>query len=144
MPLLRSIRARDNPIQDVNTAQWPSLRTLYVGTTCLVLPPKRNTAPQIANTTPVSAVKDPNRERDPTPVHRHVPDGDRDKPIRGLHSDARQSDDDAVSLVMRISAQDHVRGISIPSTRSKRTEETKQNLESFSKLIFPLSPSFVS
>jgi hypothetical protein len=33
MPLLRIIRASGNPIQYPNTSPWPSLRTLYVGTT---------------------------------------------------------------------------------------------------------------
>ncbi|KAJ8590432.1 hypothetical protein M405DRAFT_163159 [Rhizopogon salebrosus TDB-379] len=33
MPLLRIIRASGNPIQYPNTFPWPSLRTLYVGTT---------------------------------------------------------------------------------------------------------------
>jgi hypothetical protein len=42
MPLLRIIRASGNPIQYLSTVPWPSLRTLYVGTTRLILSQKQN------------------------------------------------------------------------------------------------------
>ncbi|KAJ8590442.1 outer arm dynein light chain 1 [Rhizopogon salebrosus TDB-379] len=42
MPLLRIIRASGNPIQYLSTVPWPNFRTLYVGTTRLILSQKQN------------------------------------------------------------------------------------------------------
>lgn len=92
--------------------------------------------------TPVSAMKDPNRERYCTPAHRlghrrsvSFSDGKRDGPIRGLNPKGHESDDDVVSLATSISEQDPVQGSFIPSARSKRIAEMMQNLESHGKLL---------
>jgi hypothetical protein len=94
---------------------------------------------QTASVTPMSAIENTTREHDRTPAHRHFSEGDRDRPIMGLHPKDHQSDDDAVSLTTRISAQGRVRGTFIPSTRPKRVAE---DLESHGELLLPLSPSF--
>jgi hypothetical protein len=81
---------------------------------------------QTANVIPVLAIKNTTREHDRTPAglaHRRFSDGDRDRPIVSRHSKGHQSDNDAASLTTRISAQGHVRGTFIPSTRSKRIAE---------------------
>lgn len=99
-------------------------------------------APKSTSATPVSAMKDPNRERYCTPAHRlghrrsvSFSDGKRDGPIRGLNPKGHESDDDVVSLATSISEQDPVQGSFIPSARSKRIAEMMQNLESPGKLL---------
>lgn len=89
--------------------------------------------------TPASAMKDPNRERYRTPIHRlghrrsvSFSDGKRDGPIRGLNPKGHESDDDVMSLDTSISEQDPAQG---PSARSKRIAEMMLNLESPGKLL---------
>ena len=96
------------------------------------MPPK--SALKSTSVTPVSAMKDPHRDKHPTPAQRlghrrsvSFSDGKRDGPIRGLTAKAHQSDDDLGSSVS--SAEPTQSSGYPPSVRSKRIAEMMQDLE---------------
>ncbi|KIK95798.1 hypothetical protein PAXRUDRAFT_826650 [Paxillus rubicundulus Ve08.2h10] len=86
------------------------------------------------STTPISAMKDPSREKYRTPAqklgHRRsvsFSDGKRDGPIRGLSAKPHESDDDVGTSM---SSLDPSQGSGhLPSARSKRIAELMQTLE---------------
>ncbi|KAG2115465.1 hypothetical protein DEU56DRAFT_841154 [Suillus clintonianus] len=87
--------------------------------------------------TPVSAMKDPNRDRHRTPAQRlghrrsvSFSDGKREGPIRGLNPKGHESDDDVGSLATSVTEHDPAQGLFIPSARSRRIAELMENLES--------------
>ncbi|KAG2144182.1 uncharacterized protein EDB93DRAFT_1154211 [Suillus bovinus] len=99
--------------------------------------PMPRSALKSTSVTPVSAMKDPSRDRHRTPAQRlghcrsvSFSDGKRDGPIRGLNTKGHESDDDAGSLATSISEDDPAQGLFIPSARSRRLAEMMQNLES--------------
>jgi hypothetical protein len=102
----------------------------------LVTPMPRS-ALKSTSVTPVSAMKDPSRDRHRTPAQRlghrrsvSFSDGKRDGPIRGLNPKGHGSDDDVGSHATSISEHDPAQGLFIPSARSRRIAEMMQNLES--------------
>jgi hypothetical protein len=99
--------------------------------------------------TPVSAMKNPSRDRHRTPAQRlgrrrsvSFSDGKRDGPIRGLNPKGHESDDDVGSPATSISDHDPAQGLFIPSARSRRIAEMMQNLESPGEL--PRCRTFVA
>ncbi|KAG1743241.1 uncharacterized protein EDB91DRAFT_1126475 [Suillus paluster] len=102
-----------------------------------LITPMPRSALKSTSVTPMSALKDPNRERHRTPAQRlghrrsvSFSDGKRDGPIRGLNPKGHESDDDVASLGTSASEQDPAQGLFIPSARSRRIAEMMQNLES--------------
>ncbi|OAX39884.1 hypothetical protein K503DRAFT_769104 [Rhizopogon vinicolor AM-OR11-026] len=127
-----------SPIRPVSTSCPMGVApvTPHCKSSSLIMPIPRSVL-KSTSVTPVSAMKDPNRERYYTPAHRlshrrsvSFSDGKRDGPIRGLNPKGHESDDDVVSLATSISEHDPVQGPFIPSARSKRIAEMMQNLES--------------
>ena len=96
------------------------------------MPPK--SALKSTSATPVSAMKDPNRDKHRTPAqqmgHRRsvsFSDGKRDGPIRGLTAKPHESDDDlgtSISSFTPTQSDGY-----LPSVRSKRIAELMQDLE---------------
>ena len=101
------------------------------------MPPK--SALKSTSVTPVSAMKDPNRDKYRTPTQRpghrrsvSFSDGKRDGPIRGLTAKPHESDDDLGASVS--SAEPTQNPGYSPSARSKRIAEMMQDLEHTSKI----------
>ncbi|KAH7925885.1 hypothetical protein BV22DRAFT_1088208 [Leucogyrophana mollusca] len=95
------------------------------------MPPR--SALKSTSATPVSAMKNPNRDKYRTPAQRlghrrsvSFSDGKRDGPIRGLGIRGHTSDDIEASL----SDGDQIQGSFMPSARSKRLADMMHNLES--------------
>ncbi|KAG0704785.1 hypothetical protein DFH29DRAFT_909819 [Suillus ampliporus] len=102
-----------------------------------LITPMPRSALKSTSITPMSALKDPNRDQYRTPAQRlghrrsvSFSDGKRDGPIRGLNPKGHDSDDDVASLGTSVSEQDPAQGLFIPSARSRRIAEMMQNLES--------------
>lgn len=101
------------------------------------MPPK--SALKSTSTTPVSAMKDPNRDKSRMPAKRlghrrsvSFSDGRRDGPIRGLTVKPHESDDDLGTSVS--SFEPTQTSVYTPSARSKRITEMMQDLENTSKV----------
>lgn len=111
---------------DSDTSQAP-VETTVVPTrkVSMMVTPMPKSALKSTSATPVSAMKDPNRDkRTPTQKLGHrrsvsFSDGKRDGPIRGLSVKTHESDDD-----LRVSSTGYT-----PSARSKRIAEMMQDLE---------------
>jgi hypothetical protein len=102
-----------------------------------LISPMPRSALKSASVTPVSAMKNPSRDRYRTPAQRlgrrrsvSFSDGKRDGPIRGLNPKGHESDDDVGSPATSISEHDPAQGLFIPSARSRRIAEMMENLES--------------
>ncbi|KAG1822617.1 uncharacterized protein BJ212DRAFT_1329202 [Suillus subaureus] len=125
------IRPASNSTAVAVTPNAPQCRSLS-----LIIPMPRS-ALKSTSVTPVSAMKDPSRDRHRTPAQRlghrrsvSFSDGKRDGPIRGLNPKGHGSDDDVGSHAISISEHDPAQGLFIPSARSRRIAEMMQNLES--------------
>lgn len=124
-----SIRPASNSTA-VATPVAPQCRSLSLTT------PMPRSALKSTSVTPVSAMKDPSRDRHGTPAQRlghcrsvSFSDGKRDGPIRGLNPKGHESDDDVGSLATSTSEHDPAQGLFIPSARSRRIAEMMENLE---------------
>ncbi|KAG2060671.1 hypothetical protein BDR06DRAFT_948028 [Suillus hirtellus] len=124
-----SIRPASNSTA-VATPVAPQCRSLSLTT------PMPRSALKSTSVTPVSALKDPSRDRHGTPAQRlghcrsvSFSDGKRDGPIRGLNPKGHESDDDAGSLATSTSEHDPAQGLFMPSARSRRIAEMMENLE---------------
>jgi hypothetical protein len=124
LPALNSTAVAVTPVA-------PQCRSLSLVT------PMPRSALKSTSVTPVSAMKDPSRDRHRTPAQRlghrrsvSFSDGKRDGPIRGLNPKGHGSDDDVGSHATSISEHDPAQGLFIPSARSRRIAEMMQNLES--------------
>jgi hypothetical protein len=102
-----------------------------------LITPMPRSALKSTSVTPVSAMKNPSRDRYRTPAQRlgrrrsvSFSDGKRDGPIRGLNPKGHESDDDVGSPATSISEHDPAQGLFIPSARSRRIAEMMENLES--------------
>ena len=108
-----------------------------VSTVVTPMPPK--SALKSTSATPVSALKDPNRDKHRTPAQRlghrrsvSFSDGKRDGPIRGLTMKSHESDDD---LGTSVSSLDPTQSSGYsPSARTKRIVEMMRDLENTSEL----------
>ncbi|KAG2065040.1 hypothetical protein BDR04DRAFT_1109154 [Suillus decipiens] len=125
------IRPASNSTAVAVTPVVPQRRSLSLIT------PMPRSALKSRSVTPVSALKDPSRDRYRTPAQRlghrrsvSFSDGKRDGPIRGLNPKGHESDDDVGSHATSISEHDPAQGLFIPSARSRRIAEMMQNLES--------------
>ncbi|KAF9235186.1 hypothetical protein BU15DRAFT_89671 [Melanogaster broomeanus] len=123
LPVQRSVAA----IEATPVAAPPRVSNLATP-----MPPK--SVLKSTSTTPVSALKDPNREKYSTPArklgHRRsvsFSDGKRDGPIRGLSIKPHESDDDIGTSMSSLDPSQSSSGL--PSARSKRLAEMMQNLE---------------
>ncbi|KAG1763031.1 hypothetical protein EDD22DRAFT_888907 [Suillus occidentalis] len=102
-----------------------------------LITPMPRSALKSTSVTPVSAMKNPSRDRYRTPAQRlgrrrsvSFSDGKRDGPIRGLNPKGHESDDDVGSPATSTSEHDPAQGLFIPSARSRRIAEMMENLES--------------
>lgn len=98
------------------------------------MPPK--SALKSASVTPISAMKDPNREKYRTPAQRmghrrsvSFSDGQRDGPIRGLTAKPHESDDDLGTSASSFEPTPTQSLSYPPSARSKRIAEMMHDLE---------------
>lgn len=105
----------------------------------VVTPMPHKSALKSTSATPVSAMKDPNRDKHRTPAQRlghrrsvSFSDGKRDGPIRGLTMKSHESDDDLGTSLPSFDPTQSP-GYS-PSARSKRIAEMMQDLEDTSEL----------
>ena len=103
------------------------------------MPPK--SALKSASVTPISAMKDPNREKYRTPAQRmghrrsvSFSDGQRDGPIRGLTAKPHESDDDLGTSVSSFEPTPTQSSSYPPSARSKRIAEMMHDLEHTGKI----------
>jgi hypothetical protein len=127
------------PVQRLVTAVETTPITASRRVSVLVTPMPSKPALKSMSTTPISALKDPNREKYRTPAqklgHRRsvsFSDGKRDGPIRGLSAKPHDSDDDVGTSM---SSLDPSQGSGcLPSARSKRIAELMQNLENTGEL----------
>ncbi|KAG6331606.1 hypothetical protein ID866_7482 [Astraeus odoratus] len=104
----------------------------------LTTPMPSRSALKSTSVTPVSAMKDPNRDKFRTPAQRmghrrsvSFSDGKRDGPIRGLSAKPHESDDDVGTSVTTIMTSDPSQSSSgfSPSARSRRLADMMQKLE---------------
>ncbi|KAG1777184.1 hypothetical protein EV702DRAFT_1179567 [Suillus placidus] len=118
------IRPASNSTAVAVTPVAPQCRSLSLIT------PMPRSALKSTSVTPVSAMKDPSRDRHRTPAQRLGRRRSRDGPIRGLNPKGHESDDDVGSFATSVSEHDPAQGLFIPSARSRRIAEMMQNLES--------------
>ncbi|KAG1868985.1 hypothetical protein DFJ58DRAFT_714151 [Suillus subalutaceus] len=118
------IRPASNSTAVAVTPNAPQCRSLSLIT------PMPRSALKSTSVTPVSAMKDPSRDRHRTPAQRLGRRRSRDGPIRGLNPKGHGSDDDVGSHATSVSEDDPAQGLFIPSARSRRIAEMMQNLES--------------
>lgn len=140
--------SHDSPIpnhQPLPTERFnPTIETTPVATTrrssALTTPMPSRSALKSTSVTPVSAMKDPNRDKFRTPAQRighrrsvSFSDGKRDGPIRGLSTKPHESDDDVGTSVATSTTASHDRSQSSsgysPSARSRRLTEMMHMLE---------------
>lgn len=140
--------SHDSPIpnpQPLPTERFnPAIETTPVATTrrssALTTPMPSRSALKSTSVTPVSAMKDPNRDKFRTPAQRighrrsvSFSDGKRDGPIRGLSTKPHESDDDVGTSVATSTTASHDRSQSSsgysPSARSRRLAEMMHMLE---------------
>ena len=110
-----------------------------VSTVTTPMPPK--SALKSASVTPISAMKDPNRDKYRTPAQRKghrrsvsFSDGQRDGPIRGLTAKPHESDDDVGTSLSSFQPTPTQSSSYPPSARSKRIAEMMHNLEHTGKI----------
>jgi hypothetical protein len=124
--------SRDSPNQQPDEATPVAPRRASAVTT--PMPPK--SALKSASVTPISAMKDPNRDKYRTPAQRlghrrsvSFSDGQRDGPIRGLTAKPHESDDDVGTSVSSFERTPTQSASYPPSARSKRIADMMHDLE---------------
>lgn len=124
--------SNESPGQLVAPVEATPVAPRRVSTVATPMPSK--SALKSTSVTPVSAMKDPNREKYRTPAQRmghrrsvSFSDGKRDGPIRGLSVKPHESDDDLGTSLSSFGPTPSA--VHPPSARSKRIAEMMQDLE---------------